>query len=57
MCQFLRERRFFSMIIPAGRGGMGHAAQASVFTRIATVNMVAAVTVMVSNPRGPAEQL
>ena len=57
--QFLRERRFFGMIIPKAYGGlgMGHAAHASVVTRIASVNVAAAVTVMVPNSLGPAELL
>jgi acyl-CoA dehydrogenase len=57
--QFLRDRRFFGMIIPAEHGGlgMGHAAHASVVTRIATVNVATAVTVMVPNSLGPAELL
>jgi acyl-CoA dehydrogenase len=57
--QFLRERRFFGMIIPKEYGGlgMGHAAHASVVTRIATVNVATAVTVMVPNSLGPAELL
>lgn len=57
--QFLRERRFFGMIIPAEHGGLGfgHFAHATVVTRIATVNVAAAVTVMVPNSLGPAELL
>ena len=57
--QFLRERRFFGMIIPREHGGLGfgHYAHAAVVTRIATVNVAAAVTVMVPNSLGPAELL
>ncbi|MBW8847524.1 MAG: acyl-CoA dehydrogenase [Burkholderiales bacterium] len=57
--QLLRERRFFGMIIPRERGGLGfgHFAHAAVVTRIATVNVAAAVTVMVPNSLGPAELL
>jgi acyl-CoA dehydrogenase len=57
--QFLRERRFFGMIIPTEWGGLGfsHYAHAAVVTRIATVNVSAAVTVMVPNSLGPAELL
>ncbi|MEK8034838.1 acyl-CoA dehydrogenase [Ideonella sp. DXS29W] len=57
--QFLRERRFFGMIIPRDFGGLGfsHAAHATVVARIATVNVAAAVTVMVPNSLGPAELL
>jgi acyl-CoA dehydrogenase len=57
--QFLREKKFFGMIIPAEHGGLGfgHHAHAAVVTRIATVNIAAAVTVMVPNSLGPAELL
>ncbi len=57
--QFLREKRFFGMIIPQEWGGLGfgHHAHATVVTRIATVNVSAAVTVMVPNSLGPAELL
>ncbi len=57
--QFLRERRFFGMIIPTEWGGLGfgHHAHASVVARIASVSVTAAVTVMVPNSLGPAELL
>ena len=57
--RLLRERRFFGMIIPREQGGLGfsHFAHAAVVTRIATVNVAAAVTVMVPNSLGPAELL
>ncbi|MDP3085302.1 MAG: acyl-CoA dehydrogenase family protein [Rubrivivax sp.] len=57
--QFLREKKFFGMIIPREHGGLGfgHFAHAAVVTRIATVNVAAAVTVMVPNSLGPAELL
>ncbi|MEO8023944.1 acyl-CoA dehydrogenase, partial [Polaromonas sp.] len=57
--QFLRDKRFFGMIIPTQWGGLGfsHYAHATVVTRIATVNVSAAVTVMVPNSLGPAELL
>ena len=57
--QYLREKRFFGMIIPAEFGGLGfgHFAHATVVTRIATVNVAAAVTVMVPNSLGPGELL
>ena len=47
------------MIIPREHGGLGfgHFAHAAVVTRIATVNVAAAVTVMVPNSLGPAELL
>lgn len=57
--QYLREHRFFGMIIPKAYGGLGfgHYAHAEVVTRIATVNTACAVTVMVPNSLGPAELL
>lgn len=57
--QFMREKRFFGMIIPEVWGGLGfgHQAHAAVVTRIATVCVPAAVTVMVPNSLGPAELL
>jgi len=57
--KFLAEKRFFGMIIPEQFGGLGfgHFAHAAVVTRIATVNVAAAVTVMVPNSLGPAELL
>ena len=57
--QFMREKKFFGMIIPKEHGGLGfgHFAHATVVTRIATVNIAAAVTVMVPNSLGPAELL
>lgn len=56
---FLREKKFFGMIIPREFGGLGfgHTAHATVVTRIATVNVATAVTVMVPNSLGPAELL
>ncbi|MES2949636.1 MAG: acyl-CoA dehydrogenase [Pseudomonadota bacterium] len=56
---FLREHKFFGMIIPRQYGGLGfgHYAHAAVITRIATVNVPAAVTAMVPNSLGPAELL
>jgi acyl-CoA dehydrogenase len=57
--QFLREKKFFGMIIPREHGGLGFGdfAHATVVTRIATVNVATAVTVMVPNSLGPAELL
>ena len=57
--QYLREKRFFGMIIPKEWGGLGfgHFAHAIVVTRLATVNVSAAVTAMVPNSLGPAELL
>lgn len=57
--RWMREQRFFGMIIPERHGGLGfsHQAHATVVARIATVNVAAAVTVMVPNSLGPAELL
>lgn len=57
--QTLREQGFFGMIIPREYGGLefGHAVHAEVVARIASVNIAAAVTVMVPNSLGPAELL
>ncbi|ARN22525.1 acyl-CoA dehydrogenase [Piscinibacter gummiphilus] len=57
--RFLREKKFFGMIIPTGYGGLGfgHFAHAAVVTRIASVNVATAVTAMVPNSLGPAELL
>jgi alkylation response protein AidB-like acyl-CoA dehydrogenase len=57
--QFMREQGFFGMIIPREFGGLAfsHVAHAQVVTRIASVNVAAAVTVMVPNSLGPAELL
>src|SRR5690349_1424782 len=52
--QFLRDKKFFGMIIPTEFGGLGfgHFAHATVVTRIATANIATAVTVMVPNSLG-----
>ena len=57
--QYLRANKFFGMIIPTEHGGLGfgHFAHATVVTHLATVNIAAAVTVMVPNSLGPAELL
>lgn len=56
---FLREHRFFGMIIPSEFGGLGFSeiGHARVVTRIASRSATAAVTVMVPNSLGPAELL
>ena len=56
---YLKEKKFFGMIVPLEFGGLGFSAtaQAAVVTRIASVNVAAAVTVMVPNSIGPAELL
>lgn len=57
--RFMREKRFFGMVIPRDFGGLGfgYFAHAAVVTRIASVNVAAAVTVMVPNSLGPGELL
>ncbi len=57
--QFLREKKFFGMIIPEESGGLGfgHFAHACVVAHIASVSTATAVTVMVPNSLGPAELL
>ena len=57
--QFLRDNRFFSMIIPEAYGGLGFSAQANsaVVLKLASRNLTAAVTVMVPNSLGPGELL
>jgi acyl-CoA dehydrogenase len=56
---FLREHRFFSMIIPAAYGGLEFAAQgnSAVVMKLASRNLTTAITVMVPNSLGPAELL
>jgi len=57
--QFLREKRFFGMIIPRSYGGreFSPSAQSEVVMKIATRSVTAAVTVMVPNSLGPGELL
>lgn len=56
---FLKQNRFFGMIIPAEYGGWGFSAQAhsAVVMKIASRSITAAVTVMVPNSLGPGELL
>lgn len=56
---YIREKRFFSMIIPEEYGGLGFSAQANsaVVMKLASRNLTAAVTVMVPNSLGPGELL
>lgn len=56
---FLKEKRFFGMIIPAQYGGLGFSASAhsEVVRRISTRSVTAGVTVMVPNSLGPGELL
>ena len=57
--QFLKEQRFFGMIIPKEYGGLEFSphAQSEVVMKIATRSVAAAVTVMVPNSLGPGELL
>ena len=57
--QFLRDHKFFAMLIAKEHGGLGFSAlaQSTVVTRIATRSLTAAVTVMVPNSLGPGELL
>jgi acyl-CoA dehydrogenase len=57
--QFLKEQRFFGMIIPKEYGGLGFSvlAHSTVIMKIASRSVTAAVTAMVPNSLGPAELL
>lgn len=57
--QFIRDNRFFGMIIPRQYGGLGFSALAHshVVMKISSRSVAAAVTVMVPNSLGPAELL
>jgi acyl-CoA dehydrogenase len=56
---FLRQHKFFGMIIPKGYGGLGFstAAHSAVIEKLASRSLPLAVTVMVPNSLGPAELL
>ncbi|MDZ7747574.1 MAG: acyl-CoA dehydrogenase family protein [Halofilum sp. (in: g-proteobacteria)] len=56
---YLREHRFFGMIIPEEYGGLGFSAYAhsQVVMKVSSRSMTAGVTVMVPNSLGPAELL
>jgi len=56
---FLKQHRFFGMIIPEAYGGLGFsaAAHSAVIVKLASRSVTAAVTVMVPNSLGPAELL
>lgn len=56
---YLREHRFFSLIIPKEYGGRGFSAQAhsAVVAKLSTRNSALSVSVMVPNSLGPAELL
>lgn len=55
--QFLKENRFFGLVLPAEYGGLGFSARAhsEVVLKIASRSLTAAVTVMVPNSLGPGE--
>jgi acyl-CoA dehydrogenase len=57
--EFLKDNKFFGMIVPTSEGGLGFSAQAHsvVVAKISTRSITAAVTVMVPNSLGPAELL
>ncbi|MCR9110308.1 MAG: acyl-CoA dehydrogenase [Rhodobacteraceae bacterium] len=57
--EFLREHRFFGMIIPKKHGGLGFSAYAhsEVLRLLSSRSVAAAVTVMVPNSLGPGELL
>lgn len=56
---YLKENRFFSLIIPKEYGGRGFSAQAhsQIITTLSTRNSALSVSVMVPNSLGPAELL
>ncbi|WP_051630932.1 acyl-CoA dehydrogenase [Afifella pfennigii] len=56
---FLREKRFFGMIIPKEYGGLGFSAFAhsEVIRKVSTASVTGAVSVMVPNSLGPGELL
>jgi len=57
--RYIKEQRFFAMIIPKTHGGLGFSAQAqsAVVLKISSANVTAAVTIMVPNSLGPGELL
>jgi acyl-CoA dehydrogenase len=57
--QFIKEQRFWGIVIPKDYGGLGLSALAhsSIIEKIATRSVSAAVNVMVPNSLGPAELL
>jgi len=56
---FLRQHRFFGLILPEAYGGLGFSARAhsEVVMKLASRSIVAAVTVMVPNSLGPGKLL
>jgi acyl-CoA dehydrogenase len=57
--KFLKQERFFGMIIPEQYGGLGFSAQthSAVVQKLSSRSITAAVTAMVPNSLGPAELL
>ena len=57
--KFMKDKKFFGMIIPKEYGGLGFsaAAHSAVVTKISSRSLAAAVTVMVPNSLGPGELL
>ncbi len=57
--KFLKENKFFGIIIPKEYGGLGFSpyAHSSIVVKISSRSAVAAVTIMVPNSLGPAELL
>src|SRR5690606_19909149 len=57
--QYIKDKRFFGMIIPKEYGGLGFSAymHSQVITKLSTRCSALAVTVMVPNSLGPAELL
>jgi alkylation response protein AidB-like acyl-CoA dehydrogenase len=57
--QYMREKKFFALLISKEWGGLGFSAyaQSAVVTKISTRSLAAAVTVMVPNSLGPGELL
>ncbi len=55
--QFIKEKKFFGMIIPKEYGGLGFSATAHshIIERLVSRSQVLAITVMVPNSLGPAE--
>ncbi|RJS95307.1 acyl-CoA dehydrogenase [Salinisphaera sp. Q1T1-3] len=56
---YIRENKFFAMLIPKAHGGLGFSAlaQSTVVAKIASRSLTTAVTVMVPNSLGPGELL
>ncbi|MAS09565.1 acyl-CoA dehydrogenase [Salinisphaera sp.] len=57
--QYIRDNKFFAMLIPKEHGGLGFSAvaQSTVVAKIASRSLTTAVTVMVPNSLGPGELL